>query len=82
MKPIFLKIKLVQRKDIQYNSNQDFCVDCERPINKNCKKSEKMNGKCGSCFRLCVKEHKKRSLQKVRDNKRQNQRKFKTTMIY
>ena len=58
-------------------ANQKFCVDCDRPINQNCYHSNVMNGKCGSCFRINVREHKRRALNKTRDNQRKNQRKFK-----
>jgi hypothetical protein len=75
-------IKNSCEKLVKYNSDQNFCVDCRRPINKNCKKSNIMNGKCGSCYRLNLKENIRRTLQKTRDTYRKNQRKFKNEMIY
>ena len=60
-----------------FNHDQNFCVDCNRAINKNCNKSEITQGKCGSCYRTNVRDHVKRKGQKNRTNNRNNQRKYK-----
>jgi len=60
-----------------FNSDQNFCVDCDRAINKNCNKSEITQGKCGSCYRTNVKDNIKRIGQKKRTKTRKNERKYK-----
>ena len=76
-KMMFAKtVKRAIDKD-NYKPGQAFCCDCNQPINQNCHTSDIMNGKCGRCYRMNVREHTRRSMNKIRDNKRNNQRKFK-----
>ncbi len=60
-----------------YNPNQKFCRDCDQPINKNCYNSDILMGKCGRCYRMNIKENVRRALNKSKDKKRNNQRRFK-----
>jgi len=60
-----------------YNPDQKFCCDCDQPINKNCHKSDIMNGKCGKCYRTNFKENERRTMNKRKTKIRNNQRKYK-----
>jgi len=65
------------KKIIQYNQDQRFCVDCNKPINKNCYNSKKMESKCGKCFKMNFRENEKREKSKNITKTRKNQRKYK-----
>lgn len=66
------------KKVIVYNEDQDFCCDCQRPINKKCQSSAVMQGKCGKCYRMNFKENERRNVKKNRTKNRNNQRSYKS----
>ena len=71
-------INKVEKKKQVYNEDQNFCVDCNRPINKRCLSSDIMQGKCGKCYRTNFKEYERRIMRKNRTRNRNSQRKHKT----
>ena len=60
-----------------YNPKQNFCCDCDQPINENCHNSNVMNGKCGRCYRMNFKENERRCMNKNRTRDRKSQRNYK-----
>jgi len=60
-----------------FNDDQNFCIDCKGPINKNCHTSDKMNGVCKKCFNSKYRENEKRKMNKNRTKDRKNQRAYK-----
>ena len=74
----YVSITDIEKKQIRkYNEDQNFCVDCEKPINKRCHNSDIMQGKCSKCHRLNFKENERRTMKKNRTKDRRNQRKYK-----
>jgi len=71
-------INKTEKKKVVYNEDQNFCVDCNRPINKRCQVSDIMQGKCGKCYRMNFKENERRHMKKNRTKDRKNQRSYKT----
>ena len=56
---------------------QKHCECCERPINKNCAKSTKMEGMCGKCYRTNIKESDRRLKNKNIVKYRKSERRIK-----
>lgn len=80
-----IKFSRKEKKEIRiedFNSDQNFCCDCGKPINKNCHKSDKMEGKCGKCFRLNFTENERRKKSKNIAKKRNEQRIYKDNNLY
>ena len=71
-------INKVEKKKQVYNEDQNFCVDCNRPINQRCQDSDIMQGKCGKCYRMNFKENERRNMKKNRTKTRNNQRSYKS----
>ena len=78
-----IKIQKKEKKVLtmeDYHKDQKFCIDCNRPINKNCHKSDIVNGKCQKCYIMSFNENSRRNHQKKRTKDRKNQRSFKSQL--
>ena len=60
---------------------QQYCKDCQRPINQNNYNSEKFDGCCSKCYRFNTTEKFRRKVDKKIVKKRKNQREFKRGML-
>jgi len=74
---IYIKEKNIVKED--YNKDQNFCKDCNQPINKRTDK-DLLEGKCNKCYRMTNKENVLRKKNKNRTKERKRQREYKNNI--
>ena len=74
---IFIKEKNIVKED--YNKDQNFCKDCNQPINKR-SETDLLEGKCNRCYRMTNKENVLRKKNKKRTKERKSQREYKNNI--
>jgi len=73
----FVKEKKVKKED--YNKDQNFCKNCNQPINKR-KETDLLEGNCNKCYRMTYKENILRKKNKKRTKDRKKQREYKNNI--
>ena len=69
----------LKNKDEHYE--QKHCNSCGQAINQNCFNSDKMDGKCGKCYRTDLKECDRRKTLKIQSRVRNQERNIKTYLM-
>ena len=73
------KSRRLRNKSEDYE--QKHCHSCNQPINQNCFKSNKMEGLCGKCYRMDLRECDRRKVLKKQVRIRKQERSIKTFLM-